>query len=525
MMPRGAHTGSSALLRAVLACGALALVALLASAPAARAATVSMVDGELAYVADAGQANHVTVAYRPAAAGRPERYVVLVAPGEALSAGGGCTVDPAGGIASCPAAAPARRLAVSLGDGDDAFTGPRDQGPFTAIPIVADGGPGADRLLVQPGATGAALTGGEGDDTLSGAGGDDRINGGPGDDDVFAGAGADLVRGGDGFDTLAYERIPDTPATQPLTVSLDDVPGDGLAGENDDIGSDVERVSGGPAGDRLSGSAAADRLTGGGAGDRLSGGAGDDVLLGDALRAGAAGTAGDDTLEGGPGSDILAGGPGSDTLDGGPGADRILALATGEAPLLAMLEPGRRLAAPPTQAERNAVRAGAGDDVVTAAPGDPRLRAGDRIDCGPGHDILMSWPPAVPPAGCELVCVSPRWCQPMLRTTPGAVLRRRKVALTLRCPRETAGGCRGRLRLAAVRSAGAARARGRLPVGRASFGLRAGATRTVLVPLRRPTHRRLVTRRGLRALEVVLVALGPDGRARTVPGQVVRLRR
>jgi hypothetical protein len=524
MMPLGAHTDSSALVRAGLA-GALAVVALLGSATAARASTVSMIDGELAYVAEAGQSNYVTVAYRPAAAGRPERYVVLVAPGEALSAGGGCTVDPAGSIASCPAAAPARQLTVNLGDGDDAFTGPRDQGPFTAVPIVADGGPGADRLLVQPGATGAVLTGGDGDDALSGAGGGDRIDGGPGDDDIFAGAGADLVRGGDGFDTLAYERIPDTPATQPLTVSLDGAPGDGFAGENDDIGPDVERVSGGQAADRLTGSAAADRLTGGGAADRLAGGEGDDVLLGDALRAGAAGAPGDDALEGGPGSDVLAGGPGSDTLDGGPGGDRIFALGIDEAPLLAMLEPGRRLVTAPSQAERNVVRGGAGDDVITATPGDPRLRAGDRIDCGPGRDVLMSWPPAVPPAGCELVCVSARWCQPILRTATGAVLRRREVAVTLRCPRETARGCRGRLQLAAVRSAGAARARGRLPVGRTSFGLRAGATRTVLVPVRRPTHRRLATRRGLRAIEVVVVARGPDGRGRTVPGQVLRLRR
>ena len=493
----------------------------------ARASTISLVDGELSYVADGGEVNHVTIRHRTAAPGRPDRYELVTAPGEVLRVGVGCLLDALAGpaIASCPAPAPAGSLRLVLGDGDDRFTAPSGADPFTTIPIVADGGPGADTLALAPGAAAAVLTGGEGDDVLSSAGGNDRIDAGPGDDDIFAGAGSDVVRGGAGVDTLAYERIPEALATQPLAVSLDDVPGDGFGGEGDDVGADVEQVTGGQAADVLTGSSAPNRLTGAGAGDRLTGGAGDDLLLGDALRTGAAGLPGADTLDGGPGDDTLAGGPGSDRLDGGDGADRLLSLASGEQALLALLEPGRRITAlTGAPAEANVVLGGAGDDVITATPRDPRLRAGDRIDCGPGHDVLLSFPPAAPPPGCELICATATWCQPVLRTDPGGVLRSRLVSIALGCPRQTTGGCRGALRLVAVPSVRAAGVK-RVGLGRASYRLRAGTMRTVRVRLGTGAARRLAGGRTLRALEVVVVAHGPDGRSRTVPGQLIRLRR
>ncbi len=493
-----------------------------------RASTISLVDGELSYVADAGEVNRVTIRHRAAAPGRPERYELVTAPGEVLRTGVGCVLDALAGpaIASCPASAPAGSLRLALGDGDDSFTAPSATDPFTSIPVLADGGPGADTLAVAPGWVGGVLAGGEGDDVLSGAGGDDRIDAGPGDDDIFAGAGADVVRGGPGLDTLAYERIPQALATQPLAVTLDDVPGDGFAGEGDDVGADVEQLAGGQAADVLAGSGAPNRLSGAGGADRLSGGGGDDVLLGDALRTGAAGLPGADTLDGGEGDDTLAGGPGADRLDGGEGDDRLLSLASGEHGLLALLEPGRRIpAATSTPAEDNVVLGGAGDDVITATPRDARLRTGDRIDCGPGRDVLMSFPPAVPPPGCELVCASAAWCQPILRTGSGGVLRRRLVSVSLACPRQTAAGCRGRLRLVAVPSVRAAGTTRRVALGRASYRLRPGTTRTVRVRLGSGAALRLAGGRALRGLEVVVVARGPDGRTRTVPGQLVRLRR
>jgi Ca2+-binding RTX toxin-like protein len=525
-MGLGSPTAGQARRTLLLAC--LLLTGLGWPAAQAPASTISLVDGELSYVADAGEVNHVTIRHRAAAPGRLERYELVTAPGEVLRAGVGCLLDALAGpaIASCPASAPVGSLRLVLGDGDDSFTAPSGTDPFTTIPVIADGGPGADTLALAPGADAAVLAGGEGDDVLSSAGGDDRIDAGPGDDDIFAGAGSDVVRGGSGVDTLAYERIPQELATQPLSVRLDDVPGDGFAGERDDVGADVEQVAGGQAADLLAGSPAPNRLSGAGGGDRLSGGGGDDVLLGDALRAGAPGLPGADTLDGGPGDDTLAGGPGSDRLEGGDGADRLLSLASDEQALLALLEPGRRIpTARSASAEDNVVLGGAGDDVITATPRDARLRTGDRIDCGPGLDVLLSFPPALPPPGCELVCVTPTWCQPTLHADSGGVLRRRQVSVTLACPRQTAAGCRGGLRLVAVPSVRAAGSARRVALGRASYRLRPGTTRTIRARLGRGAARRLAGGRTLRGLEVVVVARGPDGRSRRVPGQLVRLRR
>ena len=81
-----------------------------------------------------------------------------------------------------------------------------------------------------------------------------------------------------------------------MAVDLDGVADDGQAGEGDNVGADVENVSGGSAGDRLVGDEDANVLIGG---------------------------AGDDTLDGQDGRDALIGSAGSDSLhsrDGTPDA-------------------------------------------------------------------------------------------------------------------------------------------------------------------------------------------------------------
>ncbi|HEX8054000.1 MAG TPA: hypothetical protein VF517_13500, partial [Thermoleophilaceae bacterium] len=89
----------------------------------------------------------------------------------------------------------------------------------------------------------SSLEGGAGDDRLFGTDSPDRIEGGAGDDELYGfagdfdfldgGPGADLIRGGAGFDGAApYD------GTRPVDITLDDRPGDGPAGENDDVGAD-----------------------------------------------------------------------------------------------------------------------------------------------------------------------------------------------------------------------------------------------------------------------------------------------
>ena len=135
-----------------------------------------------------------------------------------------------------------------------------------------DGGAGNDRLF--GGAGSDDLEGGSGNDSLLGRGGRDSLKGGLGDD---------LVRGGEGFDTVSFTAI------HGVDVTLDDRPGDGDRGENDDIGSDIESVMGTGADDRIVGSDGPNTIQGFGGNDRIDGAGGDDALYGGGHMTGGAG--------------------------------------------------------------------------------------------------------------------------------------------------------------------------------------------------------------------------------------------
>jgi Ca2+-binding RTX toxin-like protein len=140
------------------------------------------------------------------------------------------------------------------------------------------GGPGDDRL------NGAAddLVGADGPDSLNGEEGNDELGGGPGDDSLAGGPGADVMIGGEGSDSAGYPE-----AQEGVTATLDGAPGDGRAGENDHIQSDVEGLRGGRGPDTLTGNSGAN------------------------------------TIDGGPGEDLLEGLGGIDQLDGGGGVDML----------------------------------------------------------------------------------------------------------------------------------------------------------------------------------------------------------
>ncbi len=100
----------------------------------------------------------------------------------------------------------------------------------------------------------------------------------------------------------------------PVTITLDDRPDDGEAGEGDSVGSDVEDVTGG---------AGNDRIVAGPVGTRLHGGAGNDMIKGSPLEDRLEGEEGDDTIDSrdgkydsvdcGPGNDVVLADPGDDT--------------------------------------------------------------------------------------------------------------------------------------------------------------------------------------------------------------------
>ena len=231
-------------------------------------------------------------------------------------------------------------------DADELDGGPGDDRLFgSGGADRVDGGPDADQLegaggadILQGGDGPDRLIGGDGADTEDGGAGDDAVGtdvtlgiversqdlgddallGGPGNDVLVPGLGppmadADTISGGDGFDAVSYAA-----RMMPVDVRKDGAADDGGLGERDDVGLDVERVSGGLASDTLRGGPGQDVLEGGPGDDAVSGLEGDDTVLGD----GGSG-AGSDTLSGGPGSDVVQGEGGGDALEGDAGADRL----------------------------------------------------------------------------------------------------------------------------------------------------------------------------------------------------------
>lgn len=175
--------------------------------------------------------------------------------------------------ATASARDPALKSALQVigGRGDDHLTGDVVEGgdgnDRIAASWRADGGAGNDVLSVVPGGLFGPVE-------LKGSDGDDRLIGGAGDDLLTGGPGSDVVRGGDGRDGLGdFWATP-----RPVRITLDDRPGDGPEGENDDIGADVENVSGGNGDDTLIGSDASNDLNGGAGNDVIDGRGGDDEL-------------------------------------------------------------------------------------------------------------------------------------------------------------------------------------------------------------------------------------------------------
>lgn len=146
---------------------------------------------------------------------------------------------------------------------------------------------------------------GDGNDRGSTLGVDAFIKGGSGDDTLRAANYPVVFDGGSGADTMsgpAGSIVTYAGRANPVTVTLDGLPGDGEVGEGDNVTGATSHVIGGSAGDTL---------TAGARSAVLEGGAGNDLLI----------EPGPGALLGGPGNDVLHGGSGNNVLDGGTGAD------------------------------------------------------------------------------------------------------------------------------------------------------------------------------------------------------------
>jgi Ca2+-binding RTX toxin-like protein len=380
----------------------------------------------------------------------------------------GPTNDPDGGGFDCALSAAdevvCSRAAISsvhivAGQGVDTINDNRTQGPS-----VLEGGSGNDQITTTAGAAaellgqagGDKLTSASGDDTLDGGAEADTLtavggkalgssdSGGPGNDTFIgnpdladrlpAEAGADtyslgthVATVGESGDpaTLQLDAYPDSvsydAATNPVVVSLDGLANDGLSGEQDNVGPDVEEVFGGSAGDLLQagpnavglfGLDGVDQLLGGPGPDQLSGGAGSDVLRGgdgdDQLEDGdftpgvtssPLPPGGNDVLDGGNGDDSLQSDRGADDISGGPGIDRTaFSRPIPQAPSVPTpVAPAGFTVSLDDMANDGQTGSGEGDNVhsdveiVESSDGDDVISgsgAADEISTGAGRDVV-----------------------------------------------------------------------------------------------------------------------------------------
>ena len=257
-------------MRSLLAC----LIVLLAPASAS-ASEVMSTESSVTLTAASGEANRVTIGYE----GAQRPFVVKVQDvGAELVAGTGClstdaytaqcVVERAFPVPNCapfPGENDFCEFRADLGDADDALVVGLPDRWFSHVDL----GAGNDAL---EGAAASYLF-------ASGGLGDDRLLGGKSPDTLGGGPGADLIQGrGGAGDRVTYAE----PERQiGVRVQLDDAPGDGAAGEGDDVR--AEGIEGTAAADVLIGNDIDNLIVGNGGDDRIvcRGGVHDEAVVAD----------------------------------------------------------------------------------------------------------------------------------------------------------------------------------------------------------------------------------------------------
>jgi RTX calcium-binding nonapeptide repeat (4 copies) len=224
---------------------------------------------------------------------------------------------------------PAAVAVVTSGSGDDQLRG---AAASTSTAIFAGGGndsvnDGEGDDIIHGGDGADGVFGFLGNDQVYGEGGNDRLRGGEGNDLEDGGAGdddigfrdvntvgdpdpgADTLLGGDGIDLLRLDGHAGA-----MAISLDGQPNDGMPGEGDNVGSDIENILGTSGNDSFNGSPGPDGFDGAGGSDDIHGAGGNDNLTGNG---------GDDSVFGDAGNDQVEGSYGTDSVTGGAGTDKI----------------------------------------------------------------------------------------------------------------------------------------------------------------------------------------------------------
>jgi RTX calcium-binding nonapeptide repeat (4 copies) len=358
------------------------------------------------------------------------------------------------GVPGCVGVEPTWTVEVTLGSGDDVLTAglaptnPCTTGQFSNASrrssMTASGGGGNDVLNAT--SLGSTLEGGSGRDELTGTN--------RGNDTLRGGSGADLMSGGSSttagdFDTATYSEV----GSGSLSLTLDGQANDGVANEGDNIAHSIERVIGGGGQDSINGNDLPNTLVGGGGSDSINGRGGADVL------------------EGGDDGDELAGAEGVDRFTGGGGNDFIQA-RDGEFESISC-----------------------GDGIVDSVIGDLAdfftagrvgLRNRNGLDCEAIDTFAVDDGPPARAVGRSLTVAAGR------------------TSVTVACPRNARVACRGTL------SARVGGIRGRV-IGRARYSVRLGGRASVSVRL---GNRRAGTRIVLETMEQGVSKKGPRSATR-----------
>jgi Ca2+-binding RTX toxin-like protein len=386
----------------------LTLLAALAIAAPASAATISYDGNTLVYTASPGQADHVVLAL----AGDDSRIAIQNGHDDLTGPADRCE-DYSGGYGNsylwCDAP---QAIRADLGDGDD-YWSTYDDAPGAANETVDGGvgndeldgsgtfagGPGNDKLTGSLQPHDDHFDGGDGNDIVDGKGGNDQILGGAGDDTVrgdhYEDAGTDVIDGGAGLDTLDEDYSSRFTDNDPLaSFTLGGGADDGRPGENDDVrGIETLKLS---VGGSVTGTDADETLYWGQVGDPITvhaAGGNDTIHAGD----------GADTVDGGAGDDQIDAGFGDDVITPGPGRDTIFADRKGGdcGPLWCKYPYGNDTV-DARDGEVDSVTCGFGDDTVKAD-------ANDVIDADCEHVDRGAAPaPGPGPVTAAKACVVPK---------------------------------------------------------------------------------------------------------------------
>jgi hypothetical protein len=432
----------------------LGACAMLLPAAGARAAGTSISGGVLYYTAAPGEVNNLSITFGGG------QYTLRDSGTSTLTVAPGCSPGPH--EVHCPYGA-FQSISVDLGDQSDIANSTN----LLVTPVIVHGGTGNDTI-----STGGAA------DYLDGGPGNDTLDAGFGDDTLDGGVGADVLKGNGGFDTVTYaDRV------APISLTIDGQANDGEAGEGDNVGTDVEGIVGGSAGDTLTGSDAANVLSGG---------------------------AGNDTIGGLGGDDTIDGGAGADHLDGGAGADSVKA-RDGEADTVAC------------GSEVDSVQADGADSVAgdcenVDASGGPGAPTGSGT--GPGAAGAAG-------AGLPGTVVQPLGVK--IATSVATLTASGDLALSLACPKDVFEGCKGKISIEAdlggtsAKKLSLARRRKLVKLATRRFKIKAGRSQKVVVHMSRRGKR--FFSKHPKAKVLVTVAIGSPSGVTTTTRKITVKRR